>query len=62
MREHCKQQGLVFPIVVDHPDGRIVNAYRQLGLQGYLDYMLIGPDGNILENGCGRGRRPASPG
>ena len=50
IREHCQQSGLTFPMVVDHADGRIVNAYRQLGLQGFPSYFLIGPDGKILEN------------
>ncbi|HUY92166.1 MAG TPA: carboxypeptidase regulatory-like domain-containing protein [Pirellulales bacterium] len=50
VREHCKKQGLKFPIVVDHADGRIVNAYRKLGLRAFPTYMLIGPDGNILHN------------
>ncbi|HEX5447015.1 MAG TPA: redoxin domain-containing protein [Pirellulales bacterium] len=49
--EHCRQQGLVFPIVVDHQDGRILRAYRQLGVRSFPTYLLIGPDGNILENG-----------
>jgi hypothetical protein len=40
----------MFPIVVDHADGRILNAYRELGVQGFPSYILIGPDGNILEN------------
>ena len=50
VREHCQQLGLTFPMVVDYADGRIVNAYRQLGLQGFPSYFLIGPDGKILEN------------
>lgn len=49
--EHCRQQGLEFPIVVDHQDGRILSAYRQLGVSSFPTYILIGPDGNILENG-----------
>lgn len=50
VHEHCKQQGLMFPIVVDHADERILNAYRKLGVRGFPSYILIGPDGNILEN------------
>jgi peroxiredoxin len=48
--EHCKQQGLMFPIVVDHADERILKAYRKLGVNGFPSYILIGPDGNVLEN------------
>jgi peroxiredoxin len=50
VREHCRQQGLTFPIVVDHSDGRILSAYRQLGVRSFPTYVLIGPDGNILES------------
>jgi peroxiredoxin len=50
VREHCRQQGLKFPIVVDHTDGRILSAYRQLGVRSFPSYILIGPDGKILEN------------
>ncbi|HTI50256.1 MAG TPA: hypothetical protein VL475_04870, partial [Planctomycetaceae bacterium] len=39
-----------FPIVVDHTDGRILDAYRQLGVSGFPSYILIGPDGKIVEN------------
>jgi peroxiredoxin len=48
--EHCQKLGLKFPIVVDHPDGRILNAYRKLGIHAFPSYLLIGPDGKILEN------------
>jgi peroxiredoxin len=48
VREHCQQHGLTFPIVVDHPDERILSAYRELGVRGFPWYVLIGPDGNIL--------------
>ena len=50
VREHCRQQGLDFPIVVDHADGRIVNVYKKLGLQSFPTYVLVGPDGNVLLN------------
>lgn len=50
VREYSQQIGLPFPIAVDHPDGRIVNAYRPIGLEFYPTYILIGPDGKILEN------------
>lgn len=50
VQEHCKQYGLTFPIVVDHPDARILKAYAKLGVTGFPSYILIGPDGNILQN------------
>lgn len=49
--EHCRQQGLAFPIVVGHQNGRILGAYRQLGVTSFPTYILLGPDGNILGNG-----------
>jgi thiol-disulfide isomerase/thioredoxin len=50
VREHAKQQGLTFPIVVDQPDGRIFSAYRKFGTaDGIPDYVLIGPDGKVLQ-------------
>jgi thiol-disulfide isomerase/thioredoxin len=49
VREHAAKIGLTFPIVVDHPDGRIVSRYQKHGLvPHYPSYVLIGPDGNIL--------------
>jgi peroxiredoxin len=50
VREICQQEGLSFPVVVDHPDERILNAYSNIGVQGFPSYVLIGPDGCILEN------------
>ena len=50
VREHCRKEGLTFPIVVDHPDGRILNAYRPLGVNSFPTYILVGPAGKILEN------------
>ena len=49
VREHVKEQGLTFPIVVDQPDGRTYSAYEKFGIaQGIPDYVLIGPDGKVL--------------
>ena len=59
VQEHCRQQGLTFPMVVDHADGRIVNAYRDLGLSGFPTYLLIGPDGKIVQNDRAIDGRPS---
>lgn len=48
VREHVEKEGLTFPIMVDHPDGRTVAKYEAHSLSGYPSYMLIGPDGNVL--------------
>ena len=50
VQEHSRKLGLSFPIVVDHPDGRILDAYCQLGVSSFPSYILLGPDGKILEN------------
>jgi thiol-disulfide isomerase/thioredoxin len=50
VREHAKQQGLTFPIVVDERDGRTVAEYKRIGaVSGYPNYVLIGPDGKIVQ-------------
>ena len=49
IREHVAKIGLSFPIVIDHPDGRITSALKAFGLGGYPSYMLIGPDGNVVQ-------------
>lgn len=41
---------MTWPIVVDHPDGRLYEAYREHGLSGYPSYVLIGPDGVVIED------------
>jgi len=50
VRAYAAREGMTFPIVVDEPDGRITEAYRKVGLNGYPSYMLIDPDGNFVQN------------
>jgi thiol-disulfide isomerase/thioredoxin len=48
--EHVKEQKLTFPIAIDLPDGRLVQAYRKLGLiEGYPGYILLSPEGKVLD-------------
>jgi thiol-disulfide isomerase/thioredoxin/protocatechuate 3,4-dioxygenase beta subunit len=42
------KERLAYPIVVDHPDGRILTRYKAHGVAGYPSYMLVGPDGTVL--------------
>jgi thiol-disulfide isomerase/thioredoxin len=44
------KEKLSYPIVVDHPDGRILAAYRKHGISGFPSYVLIGPDGTVLKD------------
>ncbi|HUG92348.1 MAG TPA: carboxypeptidase regulatory-like domain-containing protein [Planctomycetaceae bacterium] len=49
VRAHVQKEGLEFPIVVDHPDGRIVAEYQtHAAVPGFPSYVLIGPDGNVV--------------
>lgn len=50
VQEFCQKHGINYPTVVDHKDGRIVDAYRSLGLDGFPTYMLIDPEGKIVIN------------
>ena len=51
VRQHAKEQGLTFPIVVDRRDGTTVDAYGKIGaVVGFPNYVLIGPDGKIVED------------
>jgi thiol-disulfide isomerase/thioredoxin len=47
IRADVTKEKLAFPIVVDHPDGRIVKAY---GVASWPTYLLIGPDGKIIHD------------
>ncbi len=50
VHQHCVAQGLTFPIVVDHPDGRILKTYGELGVRWFPTYVLLGPEGSVLAN------------
>ncbi len=50
VQEHIQQQGLKFPNVIDQRDGRILASYQKIGaVNGYPSYILIGPDGKIVQ-------------
>jgi len=37
------------PIVVDHPDGRMLKPWNDLGLvSGYPSYVLLDPEGRLV--------------
>jgi thiol-disulfide isomerase/thioredoxin len=50
VKSDAEKNGLTYPIVVDHPDGRLLAAYRGHGFSGYPSYILIGPDGRIVKD------------
>lgn len=45
IRADAEKNGLTFPIVVDQPQGGIIDRYR---ITAFPSYVLIGPDGTIL--------------
>ncbi len=45
----AKKNDMRYPIVVDHPDGRILKAYEKQ-VDGYPSYLLIGPDGKVIQD------------
>jgi thiol-disulfide isomerase/thioredoxin len=56
IKRFVAEEKLPYSVVVDQPDGRILNSYRQLGVVGYPTYILIGPDGKILPDPTGTGK------
>ncbi len=49
VRAHVAKIGLPIPVVVDHPDGRMISQFESYGIPtGYPDYVLISPDGKVL--------------
>jgi thiol-disulfide isomerase/thioredoxin len=40
---------LLYPIVVDHPDGRIMSVYNAHGISGFPSYVLIDPQGRVIK-------------
>jgi thiol-disulfide isomerase/thioredoxin len=49
IKEDVSKNELLYPIVVDNPDGRIFATYKEHGMaDAYPTYALIGPDGKVL--------------
>jgi thiol-disulfide isomerase/thioredoxin len=49
IRKDVETEKNPIPIAADHADGRTLAAYnRQCGVIGYPSYLLLGPDGKIL--------------
>jgi thiol-disulfide isomerase/thioredoxin len=56
IKQDVAAQKLPYPIVVDHQDGRILSAYKPLGVTGYPTYFLIAPNGSIVGDPTGTNR------
>jgi len=50
VRDHAEHEHLSFPILVDEPDGRTVRRYEDHGLHGFPNYVLVGPDGKVIDD------------
>lgn len=50
VRQFAAQHGMKYPIVVDNEDGDIGQAIEKLGIEGFPSYILLGPDGRIVQN------------
>ncbi len=50
IKQDAAKEKLTYPIVVDHPDGRILASYKSHGISGYPSYVLIGPDGKVVHD------------
>jgi hypothetical protein len=49
IRKHVESEKMAIPVAADQADGRTLAAYyRQCGVEGYPSYLLLGPDGTIL--------------
>ncbi|MEM8733806.1 MAG: redoxin family protein [Planctomycetota bacterium] len=46
----AREHGMNYPIVVDGPEGTILEAYKSCGVKGFPSYILLGPDGRIIHN------------
>ena len=52
VKKFADANGMTYPIVVDNSDGEIEAEYRKLGLSGFPHYILLDPEGKVLNNGC----------
>lgn len=50
VQKFANEKGMNYPIVVDNADGEITKQYKQLGVYFYPMYMLLGPDGRIIQS------------
>lgn len=50
VQKFANEKGMNYPIVVDNADGEITKQYKQLGVYFYPMYMLLGPDGKIIQS------------
>jgi thiol-disulfide isomerase/thioredoxin len=56
IKKYVAENKISYPVVIDHEDGRILEAYKSLGVAGYPTYILIGPDGKIAGDPTHTGR------
>lgn len=47
---YVNQRQLNYPIVNDDADESILSMFRDLGVNGFPAYILVGPDGRVIMN------------
>lgn len=50
VKQFTDTMNLKYPVVVDNAAGEILKAYGKLGVDSYPNYLLIDPDGKVVEN------------
>lgn len=50
VQQFADAKGMNYPVVVDTADGLIIKQFKQIGVQAYPSYILLGPDGKIVSN------------
>ncbi len=50
VQKFANEKGMNYPIVVDTADGAITKQYKSLGVYFYPMYMLLDPDGKIIQS------------
>ena len=50
IKEYVEKEGVIWPVAIDHPDGRVLKAFRGIGVEGYPSYVLLDREGKIVAN------------
>ncbi len=56
IKKYVAEHHIHYRVVIDDEDGRILEAYKSLGVEGYPTYLLIGPDGKTMGDPTHTGR------
>lgn len=48
--KYARENNMDYPIFVDDPEGTVTKQFRELGVNYFPMYILLGPDGKIIHN------------